>query len=67
MSARQISQAKRSDARAQEAFYLIANVVKHPADLSIDSLSQNNPQTRGTDRNQSRDLRALAVEINSAQ
>ena len=48
-------------------FYVVADVVKHPANLAIDSLTQNDADTRGTKLLQAQNFRALAVEKNSAQ
>ena len=67
MAERQISQPQGSDACPNQAFHFVADVVKHSADLAIDSLTQRNSQSRVSNRDEPRDLRTLAIEINSAQ
>src|ERR1700737_879474 len=67
MTARQISEAHRTDARAHNAFHIVADLEKHAANLAIDALSQDGAQSRRREGMQSRDLRSLAVEKNAAQ
>ena len=66
MTARQISEAHRTDARAHKAFHIVADLEKHAANLAIDALSQDGAQSRRREGMQSRDLRSLAVEKNAA-
>ena len=67
MPAGQITQAQIPDADTSEFFYVVADVVKHSADLAIDSLTQNDAYTRGSKLVQSQNFRALAIKENSAQ
>jgi len=67
MPAWQIAQTQISHSNPDQPFHPVANRFKHPADLSIDSLAQNNSQLRRANRMQSRDLSALAVEKDAAQ
>jgi hypothetical protein len=66
VSARQIAESHISDAIAHEPLHIVANLVKHAPDLAIDSLTQHNAHTGRSDLLQSRNLRAFAVEKNSA-
>ena len=67
MTARQITQANICDARAREPFHFITDLLKHAANLTINALSQDHAQSRRRDGMQTRNLRSLAVEKNSAQ
>jgi len=46
LSARQIAQSQISDPDTNEAFHFVTDRKKHPADLLINSLAQNNTQSR---------------------
>jgi hypothetical protein len=67
MPARQVAQPKISDSNTEKMFGAIPNGFKHPANLSIYSLSQHNAQTCRGNRVKSRNFCALAIEKNSAQ
>src|SRR3984893_6672192 len=62
MSARQIAEAKISEARPDEAFNAITHRLKHTANLSVDSLLQYNAQAGWLMRVQMRDARAFAIQ-----
>ena len=49
MPSGQIAQAQITDANPDEFFDFIPQLVKHPADLTIDSLAQDNPHPRHPD------------------
>ena len=67
MTARQIAEAKISNSDTHERFHFITDLLKHPANLTINALAQDNAQTRRRDGMQTRNLGALAVENNFAQ
>ena len=65
MAARQIAQPQTADADAHEPLHFVADLVKHPANLAIDSLSQDNAQPGRPERLEAREPGAFAVEENS--
>jgi hypothetical protein len=67
MAARQITQVQPSDANADKPFHFIPYVVKHPANLAIDALSQNDSQSDQLDWMDSVQPRALTVEHDSLE
>jgi hypothetical protein len=67
MSARQIAQPEISNPHPHQPFHFVTDRIKHAPDLLIDSLAQNNAHSRRTDGLESRNLRALTIEKNSAQ
>jgi hypothetical protein len=67
MSAWQIAQTQIADADTRQFFYVIADVVKHSPNLAIDSLAQNDADTRRAKLVQTQDFCALAIEKNSTQ
>jgi hypothetical protein len=67
MTARQIAKPKITDSKTDKMLHVISNGFEHPANLAIDSLSQDNAQADGRHRVESRNPCSLAVEKNSAQ
>jgi hypothetical protein len=67
MAARQITQVQPSDPNADKPFHFISYVVKHPANLAVDALSQNDSQSDRLDRMDSVQPRALTVEHDSLE
>lgn len=67
MSARQIAEAKPADAEADEFFYVVTDFVKHPANLAIDALAQDNVESSRLDGLDLRDPGAFAVEHDAVQ
>ena len=67
MAARYIPKPHSTDPDTHETFHFVANCMKHPANLPIDSLTQDHVQTGWCERVKPRDYGALAVEKNSAQ
>jgi hypothetical protein len=67
MPAWQISKPHRADAGTNQAFHVVADCEKHAANLAIDALSQDDPQSCRRDGIQPRNLRTLPVEENTAQ
>lgn len=63
----QIPEPQISDSKTDKMFDAVSNGFKHPANLTIYSLSQHNAQTRRRDGVDSHNLGPLAVEKNSAQ
>ena len=51
-----------TDSNADEAFHVVADFVKHPANLAVDSLTQNDPQSSGLERVNPFQAGTLAVE-----
>ena len=66
MSARQIAQAQMTNARANQLFHLVAEREKHPANLPVNSLTQDNANTGGPDDVHIFDSRPLSIEHDSA-
>lgn len=62
MAARQITQVQPSDANADKPFHFIPYVVKHPTNLSVDALPQNDSQPDRLDGMDPVQPRALTVE-----
>jgi hypothetical protein len=67
MSARQVAQAKMTDANPNELSYFVSQLVKHAPDLPVDSLSQNNPHARHPDRLHFLHSCAFSVEHHAGQ
>jgi hypothetical protein len=67
VTARQVAEPKIPNSDTKKMFHAVTNSFKHPANLSIDSLPENNAQSRGRKRMKSPKFRALAVKENSAQ
>jgi hypothetical protein len=67
MSARQIAQAQISYSHPHQPFHFVTDGIKHPPDLLVNSLPQNNAHLRLTGGNEPRNLRALTIEKNPAQ
>ena len=66
MSARQIAQAQISNSHPHEPFHFVTDRIKHAPDLLINSLAQDNANSRRTDGMKPRNLRALTIEKDSA-
>src|SRR4051794_27637583 len=67
MSTRQIAQAQGADARPHELFHFVADLVKHPANLPIDFLLENDAEEHRLDREHAVEPRALAIEHDAAE
>jgi len=67
MAAGQIAKAQTTDPGADESFYFVADFVKHPANLPVNSLPQNDPQPSRLERIDFLEARALAVEHHAAK
>src|ERR1041385_1214225 len=67
MTARQVAKPKISDANADEIFDTITNGFKHTANLTIDSLPQDDAQADGRDGVESHNPCSLTLEEDSAQ
>ena len=67
MSARQIAEPQGPDARPHQSLHLVADPIKHAADLAVNALAENHahPDRRG--RKELLDARSLAIEHDSAQ
>lgn len=66
MTAGQIAQSQRAHARAYQPFHFVTDREQHPSNLAVESLSQNHPQTRRTDRVDEIDPSTLPIEDDSA-
>ena len=66
MAAREIAETQTADPRPDQFLHLVADFVKHPADLPIDSLTKNNADPRRLDRIHLFDPGSLTVEHYSA-
>ncbi len=67
MSAWQIAEPQISHARPNQFFHFVADIVKHPANLPINSLPQDDAQFHRRDRMNAFQLGAFAVEHDAAQ
>jgi hypothetical protein len=67
MPARQITQPKITDSDTKKMLHMISDGSKHPANLPLDSLQQNNAQKRRRHRVKSRNSRSLTIEMNATQ
>src|SRR5205807_10660318 len=67
MAERKIAQAETSDSDADEFLHFVADFVKHPANLAIDSLAQSHAQPRGLDGMDFLETRALAVQRDAVE
>jgi len=67
MPARQVGEPKIPDSDTDKMFNAIPNGFKHAANLTIDSLSQHDAQTRGRDGVNFLNFDSLGVEKNSPQ
>src|SRR5215510_1814652 len=67
MSARQVAEPQTANANADKMFYVISERFEHAANLTIDSLSQDDAQADGRHRVESRNSRSLTVEKNATQ
>ena len=67
MSARQIAEAELADPRANEPLHFVSDLVKHPANLAVNALSQDDSQSDRLDRMDSVQPRALTVEHDSLE
>ena len=65
MTARQIAKVQSADANANEPFNVVADFIKHSADLAINSLPQDDPQPSRFDGVNFLETRALAIERQS--
>ena len=62
MAAREIAEPEPADPNPHQFFYFVAHFVKHPANLAIDPLAQENAQPRRFNGMNGFDPRALAIE-----
>ena len=67
MPAWQIAEPQISNARADQFFHLIAGIVKHPANLPVDSLAQDHAQFDRRELLNAFQLRAFSIEHDAAQ
>ena len=67
MSAGQIAKAQISNSNPHQMLHFVADAVKHPPDLLIEPLTQDDAQSSRTNRMETRNARPLAVENYSAQ
>jgi hypothetical protein len=67
MTAREVAKPKISDPHADKMLDAITDGLEHTANLTIDSLSQDNAQADGRHRVESRNFGSLTVQDNSAQ
>ena len=67
MTARKITEVQAADSRADQLFDFVADVVKHPPNLAINSLPQDYPHARGLYRMNFFNPRPLAVEHNAME
>jgi len=67
MPAWQIAEAQMADANADELFHIVPDFVKHPANLAVDPLAQDDVESSGLNGLDLRDPRALAIEHDAAQ
>lgn len=65
MTLGQIPEPQFSNSRPDKFFHFITKCLEHPPNLSIDPLTQNNPQACRCQRPDSRHLGSLAIEKNS--
>lgn len=66
MSSRQIAQSHVTNANAHQLFDLVAKLIKHPANLPVNSLAQNNSHARHSDRLHLLHSRALPIKHDAA-
>ena len=62
MAERQFAEMQMTDANAHESLHLVTDFVKHPANLAVDSLTHNDPQSSGLERVNPFQAGTLAVE-----
>ena len=62
MAAGKIAQSQATDPDAYEFFHVVTNLVKHPANLAINSLAKKDAQPRRLDGMHGLDPGALPVE-----
>lgn len=67
MASGQVAEAKLADANADQFFHFISELVKHPADLPVDSLPQDDSQAGGPEGLDLLHPRPLAIEHDSGQ
>jgi hypothetical protein len=67
MPARKIAEAQSANANSDKAFHFVTDFVKHPANLTINSLPQNHAQPRRLEWVDCLEARALAVQHDAAQ
>jgi hypothetical protein len=62
MAARKIAQTEPANPDAHQFFHFVANFIKHPANLAIDSLAEEDSQPRRFNGMNGLDPGALSVE-----
>ena len=67
MAARKIPEPETANAGSDKAFHFVTDFVKHPANLPVNSLSQNDAQASGLERVNVLEPGALTVERDSVQ
>ena len=67
MAAGKIAEAQFADADADQAFHFESELVKHPANLAVDALAQNNAEPIGFQRVHFLNPGALAVEHDAVE
>ena len=67
MSTRQIAKPETTHSNPHELFHLVADRIKHSANLLVESLPKNNPHAGRPDRMEPRNLRSSSIEHDAAQ
>jgi len=67
MSRWQLAEAEIAEANAYEPFHFVSDVVKHPANLPVDALSQHETEPRRRELVNALNFRALPVEVDAAR
>jgi len=67
MAAWHVAEAKVADAGANEPFHFVTDLVKHAANLAVQTLLQDDAQPGGPDRLQAREPGAFAIKKNSIE
>ena len=67
MPPRHFAEMQVTDPSANEPFHFIADLVKHPANLAIQTLLQDNAHPGRSDRLQAREPGAFAIEKNTVE
>ena len=66
MATRKISQPQTADPGSDQFLHLVSDLVKHPANLPVDSLPEDNPEPRRFNRVHHIDARSLPIEHHAA-
>jgi len=66
MAARKVSQPQTADPGSDQFLHLVSDLVKHPANLPVDALPEDNPEPRRFNRVHLIDSRSLPIEHHAA-